>query len=138
MFRKASNIHFKPKRRFKMVASRQVEIPAFRGIGRQRGRGFGALPQIIGRTAAQFLRNYIVPSAKRVGPDLLEFVLSEIAEVFSARKNFKTAAKIVGRQTLQKQLGSGSRKGAGRRVIPTKSAKQIRQSRRGIFTNNSH
>ena len=32
-----------------MVASKQVEIPFYRGIGRQRGRGFGALAQVIGR-----------------------------------------------------------------------------------------
>ena len=39
-----------------MVASRQVEIPFYRGIDRQRGRGFGALAQVIGRTAIPFLR----------------------------------------------------------------------------------
>ena len=50
-----------------MVASRQVEIPFYRGIGRQRGRGFGALAQVIGRTAIPFLRRYIVPAARRVG-----------------------------------------------------------------------
>ena len=110
MFREASNIHFQPKRRYKMVASRQVEIPFYRGVGRQRGRGFGALAQVIGRTAIPFLRKYINPAAKRVGADLLEFAVPEIAEVVSGRKNFKTAAKSVGRQTLRKQLGEGSRR----------------------------
>ena len=52
-----------------MVAPRQVEIPFYRGIGRKRGRGFGALAQVIGRTANPFLRKYIVPAAKRVGAD---------------------------------------------------------------------
>ena len=33
MFRKASNIHFEPKKRYRMVASRQVETPFYRGIG---------------------------------------------------------------------------------------------------------
>ena len=129
-----------------MVASRQVEIPYYRGVGRQRGRGFGALAQVIGRTAIPFLRKYIVPAAKRVGADLLEFAVPEIAEVVSGRKNFKTAAKSVGRQTLRKQLGEGSRRGtagsrrkrSASRVIPTKSAKQISRSRRDIFTNISH
>ena len=74
-----------------MVASRQVEIPYYRGVGRQRGRGFGALAQVIGRTAIP----YIVPAAKRVVVDLLEFSVPEIAEVVSGRKNFKTAAKSV-------------------------------------------
>ena len=66
-----------------MVASRQVEIPLYRGIGQQRGRGFGALAQFIGGTAIPFLRKYIVPAAKRVGADLLEFAVPEIAEVVS-------------------------------------------------------
>ena len=120
-----------------MVASREVEIPFYRGVGRQRGRGFGALAQVIGRTAVPFLHKYIVPAAKRAGVDLLEFALPEIADVVSGRKNIKTTAKgvkSVGRQTLRKQLGSGSRKRSAR-IIPTKSAKQISWSRRDIFTN---
>ena len=128
-----------------MVVSREVEIPYHRGVGRQRGRGFGALAQVIGRTAIPFLRKYIVPAAERVGADLLEIAVPEIAEVVSDRKNFKTAAKSVGRQTLRKQLGSGGRKRKGAigkrqasRFIPTKSAKQTSRSRREIFTNNSH
>ena len=115
-----------------MVASRKVEIPYYRGVGRQRGRGFGALAQVIGRTAIPFLRKYIVPAAKRVGADLLQFSVPEIAEVVSGRKNFKTAAKSVGKQTLKKQLGSGSKQS---RIIPTKSTKQSSRSRRDIFTN---
>ena len=131
-----------------MVAPRQVEIPYYRGVGRQRGRGFGALAQVIGRTAIPFLRKYIVPAAKRVGADLLEFAAPEIGEVFSGRKSFKSAAKSVGKQTLKKQLGEGEgsrrRKGpvgvrqAGskhRRIIPAKSTKQSSRSRKDIFTN---
>ena len=121
-----------------MVASRQIEISFYRGVGRQRGRRFGALAQVIGRTAIRFLSKNIVPAAKRVGADLLEFSVPEIAEVVSGRKNFKTAAKSVGRQTSRKQLGSGSKKRSASRVIPTKSAKQISRSRRDIFTNISH
>ena len=104
-----------------MVASRQVEIPYYRSVGRQRRRGFGALAQVIGRTAIPFLRKYIVPAAKRVGADLLEFAVPEIAEVVSGRKNFKTAAKSVGKQTLKKQLGEGSTKRTASRVIPKKT-----------------
>ena len=118
-----------------MVASRQVKVPYYRGVGRQRGRGFGALAQVFGRTAISFLRKYIVPAAKRVGADLLEFAVREIAEVVSGRKNFKKAAKGVGKQTLRKQLVDGSRKKTASRVIPTKSTKQISRSRRDIFTN---
>ena len=122
-----------------MVASREVEIPYYRGVGRQRGRGFGALAQVIGRTAIPFLRKYIVPAAKRVGADLLEFAEPQISEVVSGRKNFKTAAKSVRRQNLRKQLGEGSRRRTAgskqRRIIPTKSPKQSSWSQRDIFTN---
>ena len=85
MFRKVSSIHFQHIRYYKMVASRQVEIPYYRAVGRQREKGFGALAQVIGRTAIPFLRKYIVPAAKSVGPDLLEFAVPEIAEVVSGR-----------------------------------------------------
>ena len=128
-----------------MVASKQVEIPYYRGVGRQRGRGFGAVAQVIGRTAIPFLRNYVVPAAKRIGADMLEFAAPEIGEVFSGRKSFKSAAKSVGKKTRKKQLGEGSRgvrersvRQAGskqKRIIPTKSTKQSSRSRRDIFAN---
>ena len=125
-----------------MVASRQVEIPYYRVVGRQRGRGFRALAQVIGRTAIPFLRKYVVPAAKRIGADMLEFTVPEIGEVITGRKSFKTAAKSVGKQNLRKQLGEGNRSAVGRqgdskrrRIIPTKSTKQSSRSRRDIFTN---
>ena len=121
-----------------MLASRQVEIPFFRGLGQQRGRGLGALAKVNGRTAIPFLRKYFVPAAKLVGADLLDFAAPEIAEVVSDRQNFKTAAKSVGRQTLRKQLGSCSRKKTASRVFPAKFAKQIRRSRRDFLANISH
>ena len=117
-----------------MVASRQVEILYYRAVRRQRGRRFGALAQVIGKTAIPFLRKYVVPAAKRIGADMLEFAAPEIGPVFSGRKSFKTAAKSVGMKTLKKQLGEGSRS-KQRRIIPTKSTKQSTRSRRDIFTN---
>ena len=91
-----------------MVASRQVEIPYYRAFGRQRGRGFGALAQVIGRTAIPFSRKNIVPAAKRIGADMLEFAAPEIREVYSARKSFKSAAKSVGKQGLKKSWVKGA------------------------------
>ena len=88
-----------------MVASRQVEIPYHRGVGRQKGRGFGALAQIIGRTALPFLRKYVLPAAKCIGDDMLEFAAPEIGEVISGRKSFKSAANSVVKQTLKKTIG---------------------------------
>ena len=114
-----------------MVASNTVELPYYKGIGRQRGRGFGALAQAVGRTAIIFLRTYIVSAAKRVGAGLLEFAVPEVADVVRGRKEFKTAAKSVGRQTLMKQLGGDRQK----RSIPVKNLKRSSRSRRDIFFN---
>ena len=85
-----------------MVASREVELPYYKGVGRQRGRGFGALAQVIGRTAIPFLKKYVVPAARRIGADMLGFAVPHIADVVSGKQNFKAAAKNVGRQTLKK------------------------------------
>ena len=114
-----------------MVASNTLELPYYKGIGRQRGRGFGDLAQVTGRTAIPFLKKFIVPAAKRVGADLLEFAVTEVADVVSGKKKVKTAAKRVGRQTLRKQLGGGKQK----RSIPVKSLKRSNRSRKDIFTN---
>ena len=117
-----------------MDASRQVEIPYHRAVGRQKGRGFGDLAQVIARTSSPFLRKYVVPAAKRKGADMLEFAAPEIGEVFIGRKTFKTAVNNVGKKTLKKQLGEGSRS-KQRRIIQAKSTKQSSLSRRDILTN---
>ena len=66
-----------------------------------------------------------------MGADLLEFAVPEVADVVSGKKNFKTAAKSVGRQTLRKQLGDGKQK----RSIPVRSLKRSSRPRKDIFTN---
>ena len=80
-----------------MVASRQLELPHYRGVTRQRGRGFGALSQVIGRTAVPFVKKFIDPAARRVGADLLEYAVPEMAEVISGKK-LKSAAASVGKR----------------------------------------
>ena len=118
-----------------MVASREVELPYYKGVGRQRGRGFGVLAQGIGRTAILFLKKCVVPAARRIGADMLGFAVPEIADVVSGKQNFKATAKNVGRQTLKKQLGGGSRKRSASKVIQSKSKKRNSRSRRDVFTN---
>ena len=66
-----------------MFASNTLELPYYKGIGRQRGRDSGALAQVIGRSAIPILRKFIFPAAKRVGADLLVFAVSEAADVVS-------------------------------------------------------
>ena len=113
-----------------MVTSRQLEILLYRGSGRHRGRGFGAIAQDIERGALPFSRKYFVPAAiaKRLGADLLEFAVPESADIVTGRKNFNPAAKNMGTHTLRKQLGTGGRKRTASRIIPTKSAKQTSRS----------
>ena len=138
-----------------MVALRHVEIPYYRRVGRQRRRRFWALAQVFDRTASPILPKYVVPAAKCIGADMLEFAAPEIGEVISGRKFFKSAAKSVGKQFLKKQVGEESRgvrerqrKGApgvweaGRgskqkRIIPTKSTKTIQSVAKRHFSKHS-
>ena len=80
------------------------------------------LHKFLGELQFPSLRKYIVPAAKRVSADLLEFATPEIADVVSGRKKFKTAAKSAGRKIPRKQLGSGSRK--SRKEVQAESFQQ--------------
>ena len=119
-----------------MVASRQLEVTFYRSNGQERGRGLGALAQIFGRTAITLLRKKCVPAAKPLGAEFFRFAAPEVTHV-SDRKIFKTAAKSVGRYTLRKQSGSGSRRRTASRVIPTKSAEKNQAVATGHFSNTS-
>ena len=84
------------------MVSRQVVIPFYRDIGRQRRRGFSALAHHIGRTANPFLHEYIERAATCAGAILLKSGEREVAVVFSGRRKSKTAAKTVGRKFSRK------------------------------------
>ena len=109
------------------------DLTYFRGYSRQRGVGFGALAQTIGRTAIPFLRRDVIPAAKRIGADLIELAAPEIGNVLAGRKKFKSAATDVGKKTLRKQLAGG--KPRKRRIIRKRSPKISRfcRTRRDIF-----
>ena len=92
-----------------MVAQNSADFPTFRGQARQRGRGFGALAQTLGRTAIPLIKKYIVP-AKRVGEDLIDIAAPEIGEVVSGRKKTENICKRLGTKTVRKQLGGGKKK----------------------------
>ena len=93
-----------------MVASRQVGIPYYGGVGRQRGRGFGALAQVIGRTAIPFLRKYIVPAAKRMGADILDLPHQRLESLLAVENISNRLQSVKGEQNWRKQLGGGSRR----------------------------
>ena len=82
---KSSKYSFPQKNTFKKVDSRQIKIPYYRSFGQQRGRGFGALANVIGRTTVLLLRNNFVAASKRIGADLLDFAAPENAEVIGGR-----------------------------------------------------
>ena len=94
MFRKTFSTQFQRKTFYKMVPARQIEIPYYRDIGRQRGRGFGALAQNIGRKNMPFLHKNVVPAAKRVGADLMEFAARKTAEIVNGRKFSETQQRV--------------------------------------------
>ena len=87
-------------RRYKMVASRQVESPFYRSNGRQSRRGFGAVAQISERTTIPFFRENFVSAAKRVSADLLDF--AEIVEVVSG---FSGQLQKMGEDRLWETVG---------------------------------
>ena len=68
------------------------------------------------------MQSYINSAAKSVGAHLLECLAPKNTDAGSGKKNFETAARSLGRQTLRKQLGSGSKKGTASGVIPSKFA----------------
>ena len=93
-----------------MVAQFSAKFTIFRGHARQRGKGFGALAQTLGRTAIPFINKYLVPAAKRIEADLFEIAAPEIGEIVSGRKKLKKFAKDVGTRTVRKQLEGGKKK----------------------------
>ena len=104
------------------------DLPYFLRYAKQRGRGFGAFAQTIGRRAIPFLKRYVVPAAKRVAAP-------EIGNVLTWKKKIKSVAADVGKKTLHKQLGAG--KTRKRRIIrrsPPKISRR-RRTRKDIFAN---
>ena len=85
-----------------MVASNSLDLPYYKGIGRQRGRGFEALSQIIDRSALSFVRKKIVPAAKRVSADLLQFPMTEVPDVASGKKSFQNCCQKLTKTDIEK------------------------------------
>ena len=71
------------------------DLPYLHSYSRQKGRGFGALAQTIGKTAIPFLRRYVVQAAKTVDADLIDMYATEIGNVLTEKKKFKSLAADV-------------------------------------------
>ena len=85
-----------------MFAQSSANFPIFWGHATQRGRGFGALAQTLGRTAIPFFKKYIVPAAERIGADLFEIAAPEIGKVVSGQKNSKRLQKMLEQKQFEK------------------------------------
>ena len=118
-------------------ANQATSLPHFSGHYRQRGSGFGALAAGIGIVALPLVRRFILPTAKRIGKELLKQSVPEILDVVSNKKSPKQAAKNTISKTVKKQTG-GSRKRSSprqkRRSKPrkTKTSSEVTK-RKGII-----
>ena len=74
-------------------ANQATSLPHFSGHYRQRGSGFGALAAGIGRVALPLARRFILPTAKRIGKELLKESVPEILDVVGSKKSPKQAFK---------------------------------------------
>ncbi len=114
-------------------------IPHFSGPIKQSGSGFGALVAGIGRVALPIIRKFILPTAKRVGRELLTQSVPEIVDVISKRKTPKEALKRTLSKTAKAQIGGAPAKKARRKRRKTKPSaisrkKSSKRSRLSFFS----
>ena len=83
----------------------------FKGVPRQRGRGFGALARTVARTTLPILKKYVLPAAKKIRRDVIESAIPEIGGVLSGQTSIKIAVKKTAKSTIQKQVGGGTKRG---------------------------
>ena len=108
-------------------ANQATSLPHFSGHYRQRGSGFGALSAAIGRVALPLARRFILPTAKRIGKELLKQSVPELLDVVSSKKSPKQALKNTISNTVKKQTG-GARFRQQRKTIRSRSKKSPRKT----------
>lgn len=116
-------------------------MPYFKGVPRQRGRGFGAFAGTVVRSAFPILKKYVIPVAKQIGRDVIEAAVPEIGNIISGKSNLKRALKETGRKTLKKQIGGGAPKKRRRKTskkkktkVKSKKIKARKQKSKRIYT----
>ena len=119
-------------------ANQAKSLPHFSGHYRQRGSGFGALAAGIGLVALPLARRFILPTAKRIGKELLKQSVPEILDVVGNTKSPRQAIKNTISKTVKKQTG-GSRRITSRRRKSTrgKPMKVGEKRRKTISTHRS-
>ena len=86
-------------------ANQATSLTHFSGHYRQRGSGFCALSAGNGRGALPLARRFFLPTAKRIGKELLRQSVPELLDVVSNKKSPKQALKNTIRNTVKKQTG---------------------------------
>ena len=108
-----------------MAASRQLQVPFYRGIRWQHARVFDAPAQVIPRTAIPLLRKKIVQAAKHVGADLLELVWPEHPVVGGWKNSKKLEWVWEGEPWENNRLVVLSRAGSLQQNLPSKSVGRV-------------
>ena len=84
-------------------ANQATSLPHFSGHYRQRGIGFGALAAGIGRVPLPLALRFILPTAKRIGKELLKQSVPEILDVVGNKKSPRQTIKNTISKTVKKQ-----------------------------------
>lgn len=95
----------------------QAQTPYYQGAARQRGRGLGSAALVVGRAAIPLFKNFILPTAKRLGKTALEFAIPELLDIVSGETKPKAALKRVARKTIKAQVGGGRPRKPRKRII---------------------
>ena len=72
-------------------ANQATSLLLFSGHYQQRGSDFGALAARIGHVALPLARRFILPTAKRIGKELLKQSVPEILDIVGNKKSPKQA-----------------------------------------------
>ena len=115
-----------------------IDMPYFKGIPRQRGRGLGALALSVARTAIPIFRNFIVPAAKKVGRDFIKSAVPEIGEAISGNQSLKRALKSSAKSTIRKQVGGGGSSSKKQRLSAASNLRRTQQHQQPIHSSSSN
>ena len=117
-------------------ANQVTSLPHFSGHFRQRGIGFGALAAGIGSVALPLARSFLLPTAKRIGRELLKHGVPELLDVVSKKRSPKQALKNAVSNTIKKQTGGQARhfQPRPRKQIGSRSNKLTKQRKTSFIS----
>ena len=115
-------------------ANQATSLPHFSGHYRQRGSGFGALAAGIGRVALPLARRFILPTAKRIGKELLKQSVPEILDVVGSKKSPKQAFKnTIGKTVKKTDWGISTKYFTSEEVKSSQATESNQQTQKNHF-----